>query len=131
LDKEDPFAPTVARIRITNHNDFEIADRCDSILYRFPPGKPQDIPLDAAHHLFGFHLEATEDEQFRHCCKRFGWNTLDRVKAGEDVKFFGNLDIRPVTYQLVEVKDPTYVSKRGGPRPRKDIPETIAPGPSE
>src|ERR1700674_4192621 len=99
MEDESMFAPTVGRIRIVNHNAFEMRDRCDNVLYSFPPGQSVDIPLDAAQHLFGFTLEAEEEAVRKHCCKRFGWNTPAMVAEGKDRQCFDNLEIRPVTYK--------------------------------
>ena len=129
---EDIFAPTIARIRIVNHNDKPLTDRCDNVEYMFPPGIPRDIPLDAARHVFGYHADATEDEIKAHCCKRFGWNTPEHVATGKDIELFDNLDIRPVSYQLVEVSESgqNYKTKRRG-RPRAEETEQASAGESE
>ena len=111
---DEMFAPTIGRIRIVNHNRATIEDRCDNIPYAFPYNVPVDLPLDAAHHLFGFHMEADEEEMKKHCCKRFGWNTPEIVAMKKDQEYFDNLEIRPVSYRLVEVDSAPYERKRRG-----------------
>jgi len=126
-EMDELFAPTIGRVRICNHNPFDLTDRCDNIPYTFATDMDVDIPLDAAAHLFGFHMNATEEEMFKHCSKRFGWNTPMHAAKKLDWEFFDNLEIRPVHYKLVEVTvDEDGVVKRGRGRPKKKV-ETTAP----
>lgn len=96
--------PQISHVKITNNNPFEIKDRYDNIPYAFPPGKPVSIPLGAARHIFGFHLESGEREVFDYMSRRFGWN-----KPGQDEEarlYFSNMEIKPIAYRLVEVGSP-------------------------
>jgi hypothetical protein len=40
-------------VQVTNRNDFQLAGRFAGQNYVFPPGKPTEIPMQAARHIFG------------------------------------------------------------------------------
>ena len=65
-------AEHIERVRVTNHNPFQINDRHDGVPYEFPPGVTVIIPIEAAQHIFGFPGELADMQA--HMARRFGWN---------------------------------------------------------
>ena len=122
---------TVGGVRVVNNNDFVITDRFDGIPFTFNPGKAETIPPDAANHIFGWRNvredetpESLKADMLLYCQKRHGWNTPEVVRAGDHVRWFGKLDIKPVRFRMVEVPDdendlPTVASAPRVPRPNK------------
>ena len=73
-------------VRVTNHNKSFVA-RFDGRDYKFEMGKPIDIPIVAARHIFGFDLEDKTQ-----ALNRLGWaRSSDEIEAGleklDKVKF--------------------------------------------
>lgn len=91
-------------VKVINRNDFPITDRFDGVPYVFPPNTPVSIPIDAAHHIFGWHQGVDMMLVQRHVQKRLGWNTPDMEKDGRASRFFENLEIAPILYRMVEVE---------------------------
>lgn len=94
-------------IRVTNKGQTSFTDRHDGVPVEIPPGRSDNFPLDMAAHFFGYSLDATPEQMFRHTCKRQGWNTpkhLDRDKSGLTLaeRLFAQLEIKPVIYRMVE-----------------------------
>lgn len=111
----------VGGVRVVNKNDFEIVDRFDGVPFTFEPNKPVTIPPDAANHIFGWAHGATEDEMLVYCQKRHGWNTPQAIKAGDHLKFFHNIEMKPVRFRMVEVAEdedslPTIAEPPRAPR---------------
>ena len=90
----------VQHVKITNRNTFVIRDGFDGIAYVFLPGKDVTVPMAVARHIFGFHLEATEQEVFGYVSKRFGWNRPDHQDQAR--VYFDNISIKPVIFRVVE-----------------------------
>jgi hypothetical protein len=105
----------VGHIRITNHNDFELSDHYDGRLYTFYPSKPITVPVDVARHIFGFGL--SEEAQKNYVMRRMGWNTVEMAKDAKNIKFWKNLDIRPVLFRMVEVNEQGDELEKPQPRP--------------
>lgn len=108
---EDITTPQTMAVRVVNHNTFMMEDRFDGTLYQFPPDRPVQLPIDAAHHIFGW-FPAWTDQDGRehkpderavrlHVQRRFGWNTPG-MEVQADI-FFEHISIQPVVYRLVPV----------------------------
>jgi hypothetical protein len=107
----DLGAPDIQRhyVRLTNNGKIDFTDRHDGVPVCVEPGRTENFPLDMAAHFFGYHLDATADQMFRHTCKRQGWNTpahLVKQESGKTLaeELFASLKIEPVIYRLVEQK---------------------------
>ena len=96
-------------VRVTNHSDAPFTDRHDGVPVTIEAGSSDNLPLDMAEHFFGYHDGATQEAMFLHVCKRQGWNTPEHLKQAEGGKtlaqsLFAKLEIKPVTFKLVEEK---------------------------
>jgi hypothetical protein len=110
---EDEIEPQILSLRVINFNSFAIHDRFDGTVFRFESNMPKDIPIDAAHHIFGwFPPFIDKDGQRRevdpeimraHCQRRFGWNTPKMVESGAADEFFHKLQFRPIMFRMVPV----------------------------
>lgn len=104
--------PQVMQVRVINRNTFAISDMFDGTEYFFEPNAPVSIPIDAAHHIFGWYPKWTDDdghehapqpeEMRRHVQKRFGWNTPAYAGGQGDI-FYDLLTIQPIVYRMVPV----------------------------
>lgn len=113
---DDEIEPQVMSVKIINRNDFVIRDMFDGVPYEFEPNRPKAIPIDAANHIFGWFPKWTDAEgkehepdpveMKRHIQRRFGWNTPDMVKTGQNNLFYGGLEIIPIMYRMVPVEVP-------------------------
>jgi hypothetical protein len=90
-------------LKVLNKNDFVISDRFDGVPYEFKPGEALTIPGDAAHHMLGWLPGIPPEAVFLHVQKRWGWNTPDLAPKSRE--FFANLDLKPVTFKMVEVQE--------------------------
>jgi|SRR5882724_4763154 len=111
-------------IRVTNRGTIPFSDRHDGVPVTLEPGKADNLPLDMAAHFFGYFDGATTDQMFRHVCKRQGWNTPAHIKVGDSGKtlaqeLFDNIEIKPVTFKLVEEKVDTSEPIPADPQPPK------------
>jgi hypothetical protein len=119
--------PQVLSLRVINFNDFAIVDRFDGTVFRFDTNIPKDVPIDAAHHIFGWFPPFTDKDGERrevdpeimraHCQRRFGWNTPKLVESGAADEFFKRLQFRPIMYRMVpmlmdEEEEKTEVQNR-------------------
>jgi hypothetical protein len=102
---DNEFAPQIMQVRVTNGNAFDINDRFDGVPYNFPKMTPVDIPVDAAHHIFGWFDGIDRDAMRLHCQRRFGWNTPERITDGSASLFFDQLHIAPIRFRLVQVAE--------------------------
>jgi hypothetical protein len=93
------------QVRVTNGNSFDINDRFDGVPYNFPKMTPVDIPVDAAHHIFGWYDGVDRDAMRLHVQRRFGWNTPERIENGSAMLFFDQLHISPIRFRLVQVAE--------------------------
>ena len=109
--------------KVTNTNDFDIADMYDGVPYKFLAKGKNSVPLDAmaALHIFGWTEGGDPAEWRRHTQKRFGWNTAEMLKDGKHDRFFDRLKFDTVRYRLVEVVDnsdkepgPDAIETKGG-----------------
>lgn len=106
----DPAVQMRAKyIRVINHGDTAFTDRHDGVPVTIDPGGWENLPLDMAEHFFGYHDGVNPEMMFRHVCKRQGWNTPAHIKMGDNGKtlaqdLFSKLEIKPVTFKLVEEK---------------------------
>jgi hypothetical protein len=93
--------------KVTNTNDFDIADMYDGVPYVFKARGKDPVPLDpmAALHIFGWTADGTREAWKIHTQKRWGWNTIDLVKSGKADLFFERMKFETVRYRLVEVVD--------------------------
>ena len=109
----------VRYVRITNGLDVPFTDRHDGVPITIMPGKSENLPLDMAAHIFGYHPDVEPETMFRYVCKRQGWNTPEFVQQNAGTQkslareYFDKLKIEPVAYKLVPVDEPD---------PRKPIP---------
>jgi hypothetical protein len=113
MDQLDPFddEPQVMQVRVTNRNTFSIDDMFDGTKFLFEPSRPITIPVDAAHHIFGWFAPFTDSEGHRHepdptemrrhTMRRFGWNTPAMEKVGDI--YWQHIDIKPIVYRMVPV----------------------------
>jgi len=107
----EEIEPQVLSLRVINFNDFAIVDRFDGTPFRFDTNMPKDVPIDAAHHIFGWFPPFTDKDGERrevdpeimraHCQRRFGWNTPKLVESGAADEFFKRLQFRPIMYRMV------------------------------
>ena len=72
----------IERVRVTNHNAFQINDRFDGVPYEFPPGLTVVIPPEAAQHIFGF--PGDDADMQAHMARRFGWNRPEHYAVEPD-----------------------------------------------
>ena len=97
-------------VRVTNGFDANYVDRFDGVPITIEAHSWQNLPLDVAAHMFGYHDGASPESMFRHTCKRMGWNTLKHLERNPDTgktlaeEMFAKLVIEPVVYKLVEEK---------------------------
>lgn len=106
--------PQVMQVKVVNRNDFMIRDMFDGVPYEFEPNKPTSVPIDAAHHIFGWWPPYTDQEgnrhevdqkdMKRHIMKRFGWNTPAMQAGGKADMFYEALVIQPIIYRMVPVE---------------------------
>lgn len=99
------------RVRVTNHNNFEIRDRHDGLPYRFKPGEPLVVPAEVAQHLFGF--PGDPEDVAVHISRRFGWNQPKHYEACPDdpdtllwQRYVGNIRIEVEVYEMRRVEGP-------------------------
>ena len=132
MEQRDLGAPDIRihYIRVTNHAEMAFTDRYDGVPISIPPQGSENLQLDMANHMFGYAYGVSEDAIFRHVCKRQGWNTPEYLKVQQSGKTlaqekFGQLEIRPVIYKMVEEKPDL-----DAPIPADPIPvEEIEPAP--
>jgi len=107
----EPSEPQVMQVQIINRNTFTIRDMFDGIEFIFPPNRPVVIPVDAAHHIFGWFSpyqdqegrkhEPDAAEMRRHVMRRFGWNTPGMSETGDI--YYEHLKLKPIIYRMVPV----------------------------
>lgn len=131
MEQRDLGAPDIRIhwVKVHNLGDTDYTDRFDGVPVVIEHGRSQNLQLDMAAHMFGYHLDATPEAMFRHTCKRQGWNTpkhLERDESGKTLaeRLFGKLRIEPVIMRMVEEK-PDLDS----PIPADPVPEEIPPLP--
>lgn len=102
----DPATPSIMQFEIINHNNFTIPDHFDGVPIRFPPNEVVTVSPDVALHCFGYPGEFLD--RAAHMAKRYGWSSRDflRPEGPADsqpryVILAGNVEIRPVYYELV------------------------------
>lgn len=103
--------PQVMQVRIINRNSFPLTDMFDGTPYTFEPNVPLAIPVDAAHHIFGWFApyedqhgnkhEPDPTEMRRHTMRRFGWNTPAMAEVGDI--YYSHIKLSPITYRMVPV----------------------------
>jgi hypothetical protein len=109
----------VRYVKITNGLEVPFTDRHDGVPITIMPGKSENLPLDMAAHIFGYHPDVEPETMFRYICKRQGWNTPKFVEQNPDThkslarEYFDKLKIEAIAYKLVPVDEPD---------PRKPIP---------
>ena len=119
----------VKYVKITNGLDVPFTDRHDGVPITIMPGRSENLPLDMAAHILGYHPDIEPETMFRYICKRQGWNTPAHVQQNPDThktiaqEYFSKLKIEPVSFKLVPANDPD---------PRKPVPaEQDVPDPNE
>ena len=100
---DENVARISVNLKVTNNNDFEIADQFDAVPYVFKPKEALTIPPDAALHIFGWQPGVDMAKVEVHVQRRWGWNTPAIVEKNHHKKFFAKLEFKPVTYKMVEV----------------------------
>lgn len=100
----DQQAVTV-NLKVTNNNDFKISDMFDGVPFDFEAGKSLVIPPEAAVHIFAWSPGADLNAVERHVQKRWGWNTPELQKDGLAGQYFRKIELKPVTYRMVEVRE--------------------------
>ena len=109
----------VRYVKVTNGLDVPFTDRCDGVPFTLMPGKSDNLPLDMAAHILGYHPDVEPETMFRYICRRQGWNTPAHVQQNPDSQktiareYFDKLKIEPVAYKLVAAEEPD---------PRKPVP---------
>lgn len=96
----------IINVRITNNNTEDFTDSYNGKDFVFKSGKTTSIPLEAAHHLFGYSVKGCDERvMFHHVCKRWGWNTPENVKSNFDSvkKIWSNFEFTPVAVRMTEV----------------------------
>ena len=102
----------VKYVKITNGLDVPFTDRHDGVPITIMPGKSENLPLDMAAHILGYHPDIEPETMFRYICRRQGWNTPAHVQQNPDTQktiaqeYFAKLKIEPVAYKLVPAADP-------------------------
>jgi hypothetical protein len=96
-------------LRVFNDGEADFVDMFDGIPITIEKGRSQNLPLDMAAHLFGYHEGSTADSMFKYTAKRQGWNMKDHLVRQESGKtlaeeLFGKFRFEPVNYKLVEEK---------------------------
>ena len=131
MEKPDLGSPDlrIHWVKVINNAETDYTDRYDGVPVVIEAGRSQNLQLDMAAHMFGYHYQVTPDVMFRHTCKRQGWNTpahLVRQESGKTLaeELFGKLEIKPVVYKMVEEKPDL-----DAPIPADPVPEEIAPLP--
>jgi hypothetical protein len=88
---------TATHVRVFNSNEFDIEDRYDGVLYRFPSGDKEGrlVPMLAASLFFGFRItdddrgvtidyglaeDGTVAPDAKYLQRRWGWNNVERKK---------------------------------------------------
>jgi hypothetical protein len=117
IDAPELEQPQIMNVKIVNRNDFNISDRFDGVPYVFESNRPISLPIDAANHIFGWFPGADPVAVRRHMQKRFGWNTPDMVREGQNERFVDAIEITPILYRMVPVEideegEPVSPSKR-------------------
>jgi hypothetical protein len=92
-------------LKVTNNNSFKISDMFDGVPFDFEAGQSLVIPPEAALHIFAWQPGADLAAVERHVQKRWGWNIPDLQKDGIAAGYFRKIELKPVTYRMVEVRD--------------------------
>jgi hypothetical protein len=109
----------VKYVRVTNGLDVPFTDRHDGVPITIMPGRSENLPLDMAAHILGYHPDVEPETMFRYICKRQGWNTPAHVKQNEGSQktlareYFDKLKIEAIAFKLVPADEPD---------PRKPVP---------
>lgn len=124
LEEDDrDLEPQVMHVRVVNLNDFDIKDMFNGVEYTFRKKgfEPVSLPIDAAHHIFGWfpsyydqqgNLHAPDSvEMRRHIMRRWGWNTPEMVSGDRGQMFYDNIKLQPIKYRMV----PVEVDEQGAP----------------
>ena len=70
----------MASVQVMNHNDFPLKGRWNGKDYAFPPGRPVELPEEAANHIFGFGADNRTGAYNRLGLLRTG-NTMAQAQA--------------------------------------------------
>lgn len=97
-------------VRVTNSHRETVTARFAGEQYEFKPGRPEDVHVDAARHIFGFGLEDKSSVLARLGLAR----SSDEVQEG--VKFLAGIKFEPVPIVPAEISDVgTLASPDGSP----------------
>jgi hypothetical protein len=94
-------------VSVTNGLDEPITDMFDGIPVKIDPGKKDNLHIEVAAHIFGYHPGVTQESMFRHFSKRQGWNTKEHMEPEGDTgkskaqAKFDKIGIKPVTFRMV------------------------------
>jgi hypothetical protein len=114
----EDLEPQIMAVKIINHNDFPIIDRFDGVPYKFESNVALNVPIDAVHHIFGWHPHVDPSEMERHCIKRFGWNTPKMQEEGRGRLFFSKIELQPIRYRMVPIEVDDEGKPLHEPKPR-------------
>jgi hypothetical protein len=119
MDANDLAQQRVKYVKITNNLEVPFTDRHDGVPITIMPGKSENLPLDMAAHILGYHPDVEPETMFRYICRRQGWNTPKHVQQNGDSQkslareYFDKLKIEAIAFKLVPAEEPD---------PRKPVP---------
>jgi hypothetical protein len=106
-------------LKVTNNNPFKISDMFDGVPFDFEPGQSLVIPPEAAAHIFAWKPGANMADVERHVQKRWGWNIADLQKDGIAAGYFRKVELKPITYRMIEVVDQEDDTPAGKPAAKR------------
>jgi hypothetical protein len=102
----------VRYVKVTNGLEVPFTDRHDGVPITIMPGRSENLPLDMAAHILGYHPDVEPETMFRYICRRQGWNTPKHVLQNDDSQksvareYFDKLKIEPIEFKLVPAEKP-------------------------
>jgi len=94
-------------VSVQNGLDHDLSDMWDGVPIRIPAGKKDNLRIEVANHIFGYHPGVTAEAMLRHFAKRQGWNTKEWMEVVEGTSKtraqieFAKFIIKPVTFRMV------------------------------
>lgn len=102
----------VRYVKVTNGLETPFTDMADGVPFRLMPGQSDNLPLDMAAHILGYHPDVDPETMFRYICRRQGWNTPKHVQQNAETnktlaqEYFDKLKIEAIAFKLVPATDP-------------------------
>lgn len=125
-------APSFQMVKVTNRNSFPIEDMHDGVPYLFKPNEPKNITPDVAQHIFAWPGEPEYTKLYM--ARRWGWNTPEHIKRGDDGRMKWEADVErvtlePIMFDLVarDPDAPVLADPRSGEPEDELMTETDAP----